>query len=114
MLFQGGPVICPQFQNGQAATRQILLMSKILIGDDEEVEPGALGRNEQRAVLDPRPPLFLDSNGFVTGEGMPHLSGNAFVEENLHAAAWCSSSRWLLCKTSTASPRGTEGNDSKK
>ncbi len=115
MVFQSGAVIRPEFQNRQSPTGQILLMAKVLVRDDEEVKPGVLGRGQEVAIFDSRPALFLDGGGgVVLRECLAHLRGNAFVEQDLHAAAWCSSSCWLFRRTPTANSRETDGKDSRK
>lgn len=81
-------MIRPQFQNRQAtATGQILLMTEVRVGDNEELKPSDFGRVEQRAVLDPYPTLLLNGDDLVSGKSVADLRGNAFVEQNLHAAA---------------------------
>ena len=87
MLFQSWPVIRPEYQNRQLPIGQILLMTKVLVSDDEEVKPSARSCGQQSAVLDSRPALFLDGDGVVSRERAAHLRRNTFVEQDLHAAA---------------------------
>lgn len=107
-------MVRPEFQNCQAAALEILLIAKVFVREDEEVETGAFRGSEQVAIGDSTPAHLLCGGDFVPGERMAHLHGDTFVQQNLHAANWCSMSCWLKRRTAMASSRGTEGNDSRK
>ena len=64
-----------------------MLIAEVFVGEDEEVEPSALGDYEQVSIFDPCPALYLDGGDFVACEGVAHLCGDTFVEEDFHAAA---------------------------
>jgi hypothetical protein len=49
--FQSRPVIRPEFENGHPAPGEILLIAEVLVGKDEEGEPGGFSGGKQLAIL---------------------------------------------------------------
>ena len=87
VLFQSRAVIGPELQNGQFASGEVLLIAEVFIGKKEKLEPGVFGCCKELTIRDPRPALQSRCGEFVTGKSVAHLRGNAFVEQDFHAAA---------------------------
>lgn len=72
---------------GHAQSGEILLIAKIRVGDDEEIEPGLHGSGQQGSVLGSFPTFALGCADLVAGQGGPQLDRHAFVQKDLHAAS---------------------------
>ncbi|HET9367576.1 MAG TPA: hypothetical protein VFO22_05855 [Candidatus Udaeobacter sp.] len=90
MLLERWPMIRPKLKYGDATLCQVLLMAKILIGDDEQSEAFGFCPIKQFAITDSAPSHFHRSRHRMIVKSLANLNWNRFVEENPHAAISCS------------------------
>jgi len=88
-----------QFQNGDAATGEVLLVAEVLVRGQEEVEvlPGKI---QQLTILDAFPTQLLRGAAFMAGEPPVQRPWHALVEEDRHAAGWSTAAcEWSSMRT---------------
>jgi hypothetical protein len=76
-----------RFKDGKWAAFQVLLIAKILVRDDEQIETGLFGALQQFAVTDAAPAHCLRGSNVVADQCVTNLNRHALVEQNLHAAS---------------------------
>lgn len=103
-------VVGCEFDDCNPATEEVLLITDILVGSDEQIELD-FGLPEQIAVLDSSPALFLRSSAIMAGKKPAHRPRHALVQQDLHAAA-ASSADSERSRTWQAISRVTEGKHS--
>ena len=69
MWFESEPVSGPQHENGEVAATQVLLVLKILIRCNENVEACRLRRVDECPVLEASPTTLVRRLDAVTSEG---------------------------------------------
>ena len=67
MSLQRWAMIRPQFEDRQSSTGEILLMTKVLVADDQQVKARCFRRLQQRAVFERAPAEFRGGLDFVIG-----------------------------------------------
>lgn len=87
MTFEGRSVIRPKLEDRDGAAFQVLLMLKILVGDNQQVESGRLGAIEEIAIADAAPANFRDGRDMMLNKSLTNLNGNRFVEEDFQATS---------------------------
>src|ERR1017187_6786160 len=105
-------IIGRKFQNGNLPASEILLVTNVLVGRDEQVE-FVFRQPEQIAVLDPAPAALLGGGTFMAGKKFAHRPGDAFVQKNFHSATGVSSADSELSRTRQAIARVTDGKHSR-
>ncbi len=85
------PLVCVEDDNREPAILQVLLIAKILVGRDHDLEAIRLSYPEQFAVRQFRPALLIRSRNCMTGQHLPQSMRHILIEQNLHglaATAW--------------------------
>ena len=80
-------MIGPEFEDGELAALQILLITEILVCNDEKLEAVLLRPLKKFAVADAAPALLLSGGNVVADQCVANLNRHALVEQNLHAAS---------------------------
>lgn len=81
------PARCPQHQDTDRATGQILLVPKILVGRDVEIEPGGLRCFDQRAVRQLRPPTLKCRLNFMGAKRASEWHRRALIKQDSQIAS---------------------------
>ena len=81
----GMPVVGRKFKNRNLPAGKILLITKILIRGDKEIE-FSFGKFQEGSVLDSVPPQFVRAAAAIPDQKPRQWPGHAFVQENPHAA----------------------------
>ena len=84
MLFQSRTVIRPKFENRQAPFREVLLVTDVLIADDEQIEPCCLSFTNQVAILELPPAHLHRSVNFMRWKSVAQLSWRADIQQDFH------------------------------
>ena len=80
--FQRGPVIGPEFKDGELAARQVLLIPEIFVRNDEQGEAILFRELQEFAVADAAPAHLLRCGNFVADQCVTNLNGHALVERD--------------------------------
>jgi hypothetical protein len=75
---------CVQDDNREPTILQVLLIAKILIGRDHDLEAICLSYPEQFAVRQFRPTLLIRSRNGMIGEHLPQPMWHILIEQNLY------------------------------
>src|SRR5947209_5999693 len=103
----GRPVVGRQNQNGELSPGDLLLVFKILIRRNEDLEfPFRFPK--EITVLQSTPAHLLRCANDVAGQELAQWKRRASVEEDFHAAGW-SVSFWAYSSTATTCSRVTSG-----
>ena len=86
MLLQGWTMICPELKNCQPGSRKILLVTKIFVTDDQEIEASCFGFAEQISIFELAPTHFCSSVHLMPRQRATYLHGSANVQQYLHRA----------------------------
>src|SRR5687768_4681318 len=84
MLLQSWTMVGPQFENCDGASAKVLLVTHVLIADDEKIETGFLRRNEQITVFEFAPPHLHGCLHVMSWKSQAHLFGRANVQQHFH------------------------------
>ncbi|MGE0291845.1 MAG: hypothetical protein AB7P97_05785 [Hyphomonadaceae bacterium] len=84
MRLNAGPVRRIDHDHGDTPLRKVLLIAKILVRRDEDLESVALGRRKQRAILKLIPTAFERRFDIVRRKSLSERGWRALVKENLH------------------------------
>ena len=81
---QHRPLGIPEHKNGDSPASQILLIPDVLVGGDQDLEPGGFGRDEQFAVAERVPSFSLRLTNGVALKKVLEWGWCAVIEENAH------------------------------
>ena len=105
-------VVGGKFENRNAATGEVLLVTDVLIGRNEQVE-AAFGQAQQVAILDASLAAFLGVDGIMANEEIVHWPRHALVQQDSHAGVGASKAVSDRSKTLQAISRVTNGKHSR-
>lgn len=81
-----GPTCGPQHEDRQVLPINMLLVLKVLVSRDKEIEPSALRGSEQCTVLQARPPALVRSLDARGPERSPQRRWRALIEADVQGA----------------------------
>ena len=87
MAFQSGTMIRPEFQNRQPPVRKVLLITQILVADDEQIKTGQFGLPQQSAVFKFSPSHFHRRVNVMPRQCESHLHRRADIQQHLYSAS---------------------------
>lgn len=79
-----GPTCCRENNDSNLPDRKVLLIPKIGIGGNKYLEPPLLGRTQQLAVFQSRPPKFISGKDAVARESLPQWNRCSLVKQDEH------------------------------
>lgn len=109
---EASQVIGREHDHPDAPSGEILLIRKILVGREKEVEFG-FGRCEESPVSLSGPPPLPDGRACVAAKSVVDRPRNALVEQDPHAGGTDNSAARDVSRTRRASSRETEGKHSR-
>jgi hypothetical protein len=87
VLLERGPMVGPQFRKRNPAARQILLVAKILIRKEQQVETSPLRSIEKFPVFPALPAEFRYGGDFMPRQSASNLHRDRLVQKDLHASS---------------------------
>jgi hypothetical protein len=85
MPLQRGPVIGAEFEDGDPEAAKPVLMAKVLVRRDQNVEPVPLGSPEEIAVAQLMPTHLKGVPDFDASENRPQTARDAVIEKGPQA-----------------------------
>jgi hypothetical protein len=85
MPLQRGPVIGPEFEDGDSHAAKPVLMANVLVRRDQNVEPVPLGSPEEFAVAQLVPTHLKGVPDFDAGENSPQTARDAVIKKRPQA-----------------------------
>lgn len=87
MFLECRTMVCPEFQDSEAALGQILLIEQVLIADDKQIESARFGHLKQLAIFEIAPAHFYGRENFMIRQCPTHLHWRADIQKHFHAAS---------------------------